>query len=252
MNNNSTNQWNAEAYHHHAHFVSELALPVIDLLDPKAGESVLDLGCGEGTLGLEIGHRGAEVFGIDLSPDMVAQARINGLEAEVMDVTRMSYTEQFDAIFSNAMLHWVHQSETAVGNIVRALKAGGRFVAEFGGAGNIQAIVEAMRKTFGAHPEYGVFKNPWYFPTPETYAQLLIRHGMRVESIELIPRPTPIDDIANWLSLFTNGVTQHLNTEQTDAFRNEVRERLKPTLYTQSDGWVADYVRLRVKAHKPR
>ena len=245
-----TNSWNADKYNKHAHFVSELALPVVELLDPKVGEKILDLGCGEGRLGLEIAKQGAEVYGIDLSPEMVTQARANGLKAEVMSATEMPFDQEFDAVFSNAMLHWVRESELAVTHIAKALKSGGRFVAEFGGQGNVQHIVAAMRTVFGRHPVYGMFDDFWFFPTPEQYTHILEQHGFEVSYIKLIPRPTPIDDISHWLVVFTNGVTEHLNQSQTEQFRAEVREILTSSLYTQRDGWVADYVRLRVKAIK--
>ncbi len=247
-NKAQTNTWHAENYRKHARFVSELAMPAVDLLAPKSGEKILDLGCGEGTLGLEIVRRGSEVFGVDLSEKMVAKARANGLEAEVMSVTNMPFRAEFDAVFSNAMLHWVREPELAVANIVRALKPGGRFVAEFGGAGNVHHIVEAMRTVFTRHPEFGIFDDFWYFPTPEAYTEILERHDLSVTYIELIPRPTPIDDIAHWLAIFTNGVTKHLDEAQTAMFRQEVREELKSTNYTEDEGWVADYVRLRVRA----
>ncbi len=249
-NEKETNSWNADNYQQHASFVSALALPVVDLLNPQEGERILDLGCGEGTLGLEIARYGASVLGVDLSAEMVAKARENGLEAEVMSVTQMPFDEAFDAVFSNAMLHWVREPELAVAHIAKALKSGGRFVAEFGGAGNVHHIVEAMRAVFWSHLEYGVFDDLWYFPTPEQYSKILEAHGLEITSIELIPRPTPIDDIAHWLALFTNGVTEHLSPKQTAQFRVEVRERLKESSYTEAEGWVADYVRLRVKAIK--
>ncbi len=245
-----TNSWNADNYQDHASFVSALALPVVDLLDPQEGERILDLGCGEGTLGLEITRHGASVLGVDLSAEMVAKARKNGLEAEVMSVTQIPFDAEFDAVFSNAMLHWVREPELAVVHIAKALKRGGRFVAEFGGAGNVHHIVEAMRAVFQRHPEYGAFDDFWYFPTPEQYSVILEKYGFDVQYIELIPRPTPIDDIIHWLLLFTNGVTEHLSTEQTAQFRAEVRERLKETNHTEAEGWVADYVRLRIKAIK--
>jgi 2-isopropylmalate synthase len=251
MNNQKeTNNWNPTRYQQHAHFVSDLAMPVVDLLDPRPQEHILDLGCGEGTLGLEIMHRGTKVLGVDLSPQMVAQACINGLEARVMSVIDMPFVEAFDAVFSNAMLHWVKDAELAVANVACALKKGGRFIAEFGGEGNVRYIVEAMREEFVEHPEYGRWQEPWYFPTPREYSAILEAHGLSAESIELIPRPTPIDDIANWLEVFTGGVTAHLSPEQTHTFRTRVRERLKATIYTEEEGWIADYVRLRVKAIK--
>ncbi len=245
-----TNSWNADRYNKHAYFVSELALPVVALLDPKEGEKILDLGCGEGRLGLEIAKRGAEVYGVDLSSEMVNQARANGLEAEVMSATEIPFEQEFDAVFSNATLHWVREPELAVKHIAQALKPGGRLVAEFGGEGNVQRIVTAMRTVFERHPEYGKFDDFWFFPTPEQYTQILENHGFEVSYVELIPRPTPIDDIANWLAVFTNGVTEYLESSQTEQFREEVREILKKTLYAEEEGWMADYVRLRVKAIK--
>jgi SAM-dependent methyltransferase len=245
-----TNSWNANRYKQHASFVSELALPVVALLDPKEGEKILDLGCGEGTLGLEIAKSGANVVAIDLSGAMVAKAQANGLEAQVMSATEMPFVEEFDAVFSNATLHWVKDSRLAIKNIAKALKTSGRFVAEFGGHGNVHRIINAMKEVFNRHPEYGKFDDFWYFPTPEEYSVLLEQYGFEVEYIELIPRPTPIDDIANWLAVFSNGITEHLDVEHTKQFRAEVREILKESIYSEQDGWVADYVRLRVKAIK--
>ncbi|RUM62071.1 MAG: SAM-dependent methyltransferase [Sulfurimonas sp.] len=248
--NNETNQWNADCYREHADFVWRLASPVVELLAPREGEKILDLGCGEGTLGLEIAKSGAEVHGIDLSVNMVRKAKKQGLNARVMDVVEMPYVEAFDAIFSNAVLHWVREPKRAVEHIARALKDGGRFVAEFGGMGNVARIVTAMREVFSHHPEYGTFNDFWYFPSPQEYRSLLEQHGFNVTYVALIPRPTPIDDMAHWLALFSNGVTAQLSHNQVVQFRQEVRERLRATNYTDANGWMADYVRIRVRAVK--
>ncbi|MFA5215730.1 2-isopropylmalate synthase [Sulfuricurvum sp.] len=242
------NSWNAQEYNKHASFVSNLALPVVDLLAPIEGEEILDLGCGEGTLALEIQKSGAKVTGVDLSHEMVKNARNKGIDATVMSATELEFKNRFDAVFSNAVLHWVKESETAVRNIYKALKPNGRFVAEFGGAGNCKIAVDAMKEVFKNHSEFGVFEDPWYFPSIEEYRTLLESCGFRVEYIELIPRPTPVDDIANWLDLFANGVTAHLSREEFSVFKEEVRAIVKPALYDENDGWHVDYVRLRVKA----
>jgi len=244
------NSWNPDEYKKHTSFVSELALPVVDLLDPKAGEKVLDLGCGDGTLALEIEHRGAEVLAVDLSEEMVQKAKENGIEAMVSSVTDLPFKEEFDAVFSNAVLHWVKQSDLAVDNIAKALKRGGRFVAEFGGKGNVHHLVQAMELAFKKHPEFGAFVNPWYFPSSAEYKTKLERNGFTVEYIELIPRPTPMEDIGKWLEIFANGVTIHLGKEQFELFKADCKEYLKEHIYTKDDGWVIDYVRLRVKATK--
>ncbi len=245
-----TNEWSVEKYTRHAGFVNELGMPVVALLDPKKGEKILDLGCGEGTLALEIARTGAKVVGVDLNEEMVATAKAKGLDAFVASATNLPFEEEFDAVFSNAVLHWVKESRRVVQNIARSLKRGGRFVAEFGGAGNISHIMNAMQEVFSRHPEYGLFEEMWYFPSDTEYKALLEKEGFWVEYIELIPRPVPIDDIANWLAVFTNGVTEHLDESQTEVFRHEVRELLKPKLYSKEKGWVADYIRIRVKAVK--
>ena len=250
MNSKETNEWNADRYKKHASFVSELALPVVALLNPKADEKILDLGCGEGTLALEIEKFGAEVTCVDLSEDMVQKSKAKGLNAKVMSATDMPFTEEFNAVFSNATLHWVKEYELAVENIYRVLKKGGRFVAEFGGEGNVNHIVEAMREVFNRHPQYGKFDDFWFFPSTEEYQAILEKEGFNVTYIERIPRPTPIDDIANWLAVFSNGVTKNLTNDEQNIFRDEVREILKSKIYTQKDGWVADYVRIRVEAFK--
>ncbi|UFS61717.1 2-isopropylmalate synthase [Sulfurimonas sp. HSL-3221] len=243
-----TNSWSAAHYARHAGFVSALALPVVELLSPKAGETILDLGCGEGSLAVEIQKRGADVVAVDLNADMVESAKAKGIDAYVMSATRLPFEQRFDAVFSNAVLHWVTEPRTAVRQIRQALKPGGRFVAEFGGHGNAAQVVEAMARVFERHPEFGPFENPWYFPTDAEYRALLESEGFRVTSAELIPRPTPVDDIAHWLALFANGIVAHLDNEQVSRFKQEVRTLLVPTLYTAAEEWRVDYVRLRIKA----
>ncbi|HHD78187.1 MAG TPA: class I SAM-dependent methyltransferase [Epsilonproteobacteria bacterium] len=245
-----TNQWNPKTYNKHTAFVSQLALPVVDLLDPKEGESILDVGCGEGTLAVEIERRGAKVIGIDMSPQMVTEAKDNGIEAYVGSVTDLPYEGAFDAVFSNAMLHWVKDAKGAVQNIAKALKKGGRFVCEFGGEGNAYHLVSAMQMVFDNHPEFGLFDNPWYFPSVGEYTKLLESVGFDVKYMELIPRPTPMDDIMHWLDIFANGVTEHLTPEEFETFKIECRDILRDHLYSHKDGWFVDYVRLRVSAVK--
>ena len=250
MMQRNVNSWNADNYNTHAVFVSDLALPVVDLLAPKEGEEILDMGCGEGKLAVEIQKRGAKVTGVDLSREMVESAKAKGIDASVMSVRELPFQEKFDAVFSNAVLHWVKESKDAVTNIYDSLKPNGRFVAEFGGEGNVKTVVDAMEKVFKHHPEFGKFENPWYFPSDMEYKTLLESCGFRVEYIELIPRPTPVDDIVNWLDLFANGIVSHLSAEEITIFQEEVRLHVSEKLYDNNSGWHLDYVRLRVKALK--
>jgi 2-isopropylmalate synthase len=246
----NTNKWNADNYNKHADFVSNLAFPVVDLLNPKDNERILDLGCGDGTLALEIEKFNTKVVAVDLSESMVEKTKEKGIEAYVMSATELPYEKEFDAVFSNAVLHWVKEPEMAIAKISNALKANGRFIAEFGGYGNIKYLTDAMQEVFDKNKEYGKFNNPWYFPKDTGYKQMLEANGFEVEYIELIPRPTKVDDIANWLDIFANGIVSHLTKEQQSRFKQEAREILKPKIYSEKDGWVADYVRLRLKATK--
>ena len=246
----AANRWDAERYNRQAGFVSRLALPVVELLAAQKGESILDLGCGEGMLAMEIRRSGANVIGVDQNADMVEHAKARGVDAYVMNATHLPFIERFDAVFSNAVLHWVKAAETALGQIRKVLRPGGKFVAEFGGSGNAGRVVAAMEEVFRRHGEFGTFENPWYFPTDAEYRALLESQGFRVEYIELIPRPTPVDDIADWLDLFANGMTSHLSAPQFERFKKEVAALTRPALYDREKGWHVDYVRLRVKAVK--
>ncbi|HHH53238.1 MAG TPA: class I SAM-dependent methyltransferase [Bacteroidetes bacterium] len=246
----NTNQWNADKYKKHADFVSNLAFPVIELLNPQANEKILDLGCGDGTLAVEIEKFNAKVIAVDLSESMVQKTKEKGIDTFVMSATDLTFENEFDAIFSNAVLHWVKEDAIAIKKISKSLKANGRFIAEFGGYGNIKFLTDAIEEVFNKYQEFGNFNNPWNFPKDNDYKQLLENNGFKVEYIELIPRPTKIDDISNWLDIFANGIISHLTNEQQVQFKQEVREILKPKIYSEKDGWVADYVRLRLKAYK--
>ena len=208
------------------------------------------MGCGDGTLAVEMERRGAKVIGVDMSAEMIEVCKSRGIEAYVGSVTALPYEHQFDGVFSNAMLHWVKDARGAVDNIAKSLKVGGYFVCEFGGEGNAYYLVSAMQEVFTNHPEFGDFDNPWYFPSVEIYTSLLESEGFSVEYIEIIPRPTPMDDIANWLDIFANGVTSSLSVEQYAVFKKEVIEILKNKIYSEKDGWMLDYKRLRVRAIK--
>ncbi|SFV68484.1 2-isopropylmalate synthase [hydrothermal vent metagenome] len=245
-----SNEWNAQKYNKHAEFVSNLAMPLIDILQPKAQEKILDLGCGEGTLAEVIQEYKCEVIGVDLSADMVEKAKAKNIEAYVMSATELAYENEFDAVFSNAVLHWVQDANLAIQEVKKVLKKEGRFVAEFGGYENLKYLINAIEVVFEKHPEYGGFNNPWYFPRTDEYKKLLEENGFEVELIEIVNRPTPIDDIYNWLSVFANGIIENIPTDKHENFKNEVRELLKSKIYTQEDGWIVDYVRLKFKAIK--
>ncbi len=245
-----SNQWNANEYNKNAGFVSKLGLPVINLLAPKKDEKILDLGCGDGTLSVEIQKYGSQVIAVDLSPDMVAKSKKKGLKASVMSATQLEFYNEFDAVFSNAVLHWIQDASLVIKNIKQVLKPNGRFIGEFGGYGNIKSLQEAMQIVFEKHPEYGEFPNSWFFPKKEEYTELLEQDGFSVHYMKTFKRPTPIGDIKEWLDIFANGIMKDVPTSKKESFKKEVETILKPKLFTPQDGWVVDYVRLRFVAQK--
>ncbi len=247
----SHQSWDVAQYRESASFVPKLGTPVIELLAPQAAERILDLGCGDGKLTLAIQQYGCEVLGIDSSREMVNEARKLGLEAQVLSGESLNFNQEFDAVFSNAALHWMLNAEQVLQGVYQALKPQGRFVAEFGGQGNIQHLVTVMSAIFQDYPELGKFKNPWYFPSVEAYSEILIKAGFTIEYINLIPRPTLLrDGITQWLKIFANGIIRDLSDKQQEFFLKEAEKRLYRLIFSESQGWVADYVRLRFKAVK--
>jgi EmrB/QacA subfamily drug resistance transporter len=244
--------WSAADYAAHAPFVPALGGPVLALLDPRPGDHILDLGCGDGALTRRIAAAGASVVGIDASPDMVRAARAAGTDTACMDAARLAFAAAFDAVFSNAALHWMPEPEPVLAGVARALRPGGRFVGEMGGHGNVAAIVTALRAVRRARglPPGGP---AWFFPTAAEYAALLAAHGFEVERIDLIPRPTPLPTgIAGWLATFALPFMTHLQEAERPGFVAEVEALLAPALRDRGGCWVADYVRLRFRARLGR
>jgi trans-aconitate methyltransferase len=243
--------WEAENYAKHAHFVPVLGQPVLDLLNPRPGERILDLGCGDGVLTEKIAASGAIVVGIDAAPGMIDAARKRGLDVQLMDGSALTFEQEFDAVFSNAALHWMKSDPDAViAGVARALKPGGRFVAEMGGHGCVAAITVAIIAVMG---RYGIDARPlipWYFPTVDDYRQRLERQGFNVDYIELIPRPTPLPtDMAGWLEVFAASFFRRLADHQRAAARDEVIDLLRVVLCDEQGRWTGDYMRLRFAAH---
>jgi trans-aconitate methyltransferase len=241
--------WNADLYDAKHGFVTAFGSGVLDLLAAKPGERVLDLGCGTGDHVVQLRARGVEAIGVDASPAMVQRAydKHPGLPVEVADARDLPYDREFDAVMSNATLHWVRDAADVACSIAGALRPGGRFVAEFGGAGNVATIAgaaEDLRADHGAGPS----TCPWYFPTIGEYAAVLERSGFEVGQAWLFDRPTRLvgdDGLAEWIRMFG----QHLLEGIRDpaAFLDELAARLRPHLY-HDGAWWADYRRLRIAA----
>jgi trans-aconitate methyltransferase len=240
--------WDAQSYQDRHSYVFKHGEGLVELLNPKPGEAILDLGCGSGQLTAKIAEAGARVSGIDLSPDMIAQASANypGIEFSVGDATTFALAEPVDAVFSNAVLHWVNDAAGAIARVYSALKPGGRFVLEMGGKGNTRTLLAAVRDVAGA------LQNPWFYPSVGEYSVLLEKQGFEVRFATLFDRPTTVpgeNGLDDWLVMFGGKLFAGIGEEKQREIRREVADRLRPVMFREGN-WIVDYRRLRVVAVK--
>jgi trans-aconitate methyltransferase len=248
-------RWDAGLYDSKHAFVSQNAKGLVDLLAAKPSERVLDLGCGTGTLTAEIAASGAQIVGVDRSREMIEEARkkFPELHFEVCDARSLTFSEEFDAVFSNAALHWIPEAARVVEGVSRALKPGGKFVAEFGGKGNVQNVVAALEAALAqlGIPTGGA--NPWYYPSISEYASLLESHGLEVREAVLFERPTKLEDgergLTNWITMFGESFLRRVPDTKRNDFLHTAENAARAVLW-KSDHWELDYRRLRIAAYK--
>lgn len=246
--------WEAAKYDGAMNFVSSYGMNVLEALRPQAGEAIVDFGCGTGDLAVTIAESGAHVVGVDISPEMIERARMKypGLSFEVADGMDWHPTRLYDAVFSNAALHWMRDAEAAVRTMAGSLRAGGRLVAEFGGYGNVSHIVEAMQMTLQENGRMDAFVMPWYFPKVGEYASLLEANGFEVRQAMLYDRPTPLMEgeqgMMGWLRMFGEAMVPKATEEEKNEWFAEACGRLKSTTQYSDGQWFADYRRIRVEA----
>jgi trans-aconitate methyltransferase len=232
-------------------FVWNYGADLVPLLDPQPGERILDLGCGTGQLTARIAESGARVVGLDSSPEMIGQARQNypNLEFKLADAASFSFPREFDAVFSNAALHWVREAENVIRCVASCLRPGGRFVAEFGGRRNVGRFLQAAKRVLEGRGY--LYENRWYFPAVGEYATLLERNEFEVAGAWHFDRWTKLDEgsdaMRDWIQMFGSGVLGSVPKSEWRAVVSEIEDHLRPELFV--DGrWYMDYVRLRVQA----
>jgi SAM-dependent methyltransferase len=246
----TTQIWSSEGYDKNARFVTDLGTPVLELLAPRSGEHILDVGCGDGVLTKRIAGLGCSVVGVDSSADFVVSARKLGLTVVEPSAADMEFGPSFDAVFSNAALHWMKDADAVIRQVARALRRNGRFVAEMGGHGCVRTLVSALTEELDRRGYDGRAANPWYFPTVEDYGGRLAAAGFEVRYIRLIRRPTPLPgDVMGWLTTFCGCFTAVLPLADRADYLECVRDRIKSDLCDATGKWTADYVRLRFAAH---
>lgn len=247
----TSDNWNANLYDQNHSFVSKYGNKLIELLAPKQGEKILDLGCGTGDLAKKLYDVGVDIVGVDKSQNMVTQAlsKYPHINFMVRDTTNLGYNIEFDAVFSNATLHWVKQPKQALNCIYQSLKPGGRFVAEFGGKGNVQMIVdEIIHQMKQSGIEFKMEQFPWYYPSIGEYTCLMEEIGFRVIFAEHFDRPTPLDGengLRNWIEMFSSHMFEGIDEDKKDFIITKVENNLKEILYINGI-WIADYKRIRI------
>jgi SAM-dependent methyltransferase len=244
-------RWDPERYQRNAGFVPELGRDVLDWLAPRQGEHVLDLGCGDGALTAILAASCATI-GVDRSVEQVDAARRRGLDARVVAGEALAFDNQFDAVFSNAALHWMRDPDAVIDGVWRSLKPGGRFVAEMGGEGNVAAVIGALESVLAGHGIETRGAMPWYFPSPAEYRAKLEHRGFTVERLALLPRPTLLPGpLGDWLDTFAESYLTLVPVPNRVAVKDAVEDALRDRLFDPARGWIADYVRLRFAAVKP-
>jgi len=245
-------RWFAQRYSANARFVADLGEPLLKILLPIKGELILDLGCGDGALTKKIYDSGAFVIGADSSVDQALAARTLGIPAVVMDGHHLAFNKVFDAIFTNASLHWMTSPDDVIGGMWDSLKPGGRIVGEMGGAGNIESIILALRQALARRRLEQKICFPWYFPESFEYQSKLEAKGFQVDYLEVIPRPTSLPgDLSDWIDTFCEHFLFIVPQCEWAEFKEEVVESLRAEHYQPNGKWVVDYVRLRFSAMKP-
>lgn len=253
MTTKTKKTWSAQDYAANARFVADLAGPaMLDRLAATPGESILDLGCGDGALTQKIAATGAHVTGVDGDADMVRAAQALGLDAHVMDAEALTFGRQFDAVFTNAALHWMLEPSSVAAGVFKALKPGGRYVGEFGGFANIASIQAGARAVMALNGYALQPALPHYYPTAEDFSALLSDAGFVQIDAQIIPRPTYLPTgLKGWLDTFGDSLLPGVPKAQHPHLIEEICTFLRPILSTPSGFWHADYIRLRFSARTP-
>jgi SAM-dependent methyltransferase len=251
---NPTSRWSPADYARNAAFVPALGAPVLALLDPRPGEAILDLGCGDGVLTEKIVAAGASVIGVDASEEMVAAAKARGIDAYVADGQRLDFEQRFDAVFSNATLHWMLEPEAVAAGVFRALKPGGRFVGEMGGEGNVATLRAGIRAELTERGYEVPAEDPQFYASANQFTRIYEQAGFVDIDAHIIPRETDLPSgVAGWVKTFRAGWMDVVQVPQDarDDIAAAVEHRLATQLQRPDGSWFADYVRLRFTMRRP-
>lgn len=248
-------KWDAKLYDADHGFVSDYGRSLEELV-PEGAASLLDLGCGTGTLTSELARRVPRVVGVDSSVDMIDEAKAHypELDLRVADACVLPFDHEFDVVFSNAVFHWIPDHHTLLDNVARALRPGGALICEFGAHGNIAAIETATAEALGRHGFEHTQR--FHFPTETEFESNLCQSGFTNISVISYDRPTPLSNgwqgLGHWMRQFFALDFEPLTQDERRMIVDEVENALAERLWDEGQNrWVADYRRLRATATTP-
>lgn len=245
-------EWNSSLYDKKHDFVAEYGKGLLEFIPENDKQTILDLGCGTGTLTVQLSGLCNKVVGVDSSQNMVDKAKeqFENIEFRVCDALALPFEKEFDVVFSNAVFHWISNHNALLKNIYKVLKPQGLLVCEFGASGNISTIENAFAN---ACKGLGYSYEPKFnFPTVENFGKLLENNRFVIDRIYDYDRPTILKDgengLVNWLKqFFASELILMPEYIQAMIFK-EVEKLTRSTLWNGEE-WVADYRRLRIIAH---
>lgn len=245
-------EWNAENYTDNFQFVHRYGEDVLTLLSVPENSLVVDLGCGNGALTQKLAEKGYDVIGIDSSKEMLEKAKLlhPDLSFRYDDAVNFKLKNKADAIFSNAVFHWISDHNALVKNLAANMKTGGELVFEFGGRGCAKTVHHALQRAFENNGKKYIMN--CHFRSIGEFAPLLEKYGFQVEYATLYDRPTEqIGDngLENWITMFITSAFDGIDFSLKRRIIEDAVEICKPDLFVNGK-WIIDYVRICMKAKK--
>ena len=267
MNNSKSYAWDAKDYAKNSHNQLQWAKELIPKLKLKENEALLDIGCGDGKITVELAKNlpKGRAVGIDSSAQMIQLAQNNfpkqnypNLDFQLIDARKLAFKNEFDVVFSNAVLHWIVDQKPVLQGVRRSLKPGGRLLFQMGGKGNAQTIISLLSDLLAENPWkqfFRGFKFPYGFFNAEEYRDFLFEAELKPLRVELISKDMKhagVEGLAGWIRTTWLPYTERLPAEKRDLFVEEIMRRYLKNHPADADGTVhLGMVRLEVEATKP-
>lgn len=258
--------WNPEDYAEHSSAQFKWGKELIELLNLKGNESLLDIGCGDGKITELISKKlsSGKVVGVDSSKDMIRFARqkytndkFENLSFELKDACNLGYENEFDIVYSNAALHWIEDQKCVLNGAYKSLKNNGRILFQMGGKGNLSEMIEIITETLKTakwNQYFSGFGFPFFFYSDVEYIAFLKNTNFNIDKVELIPRIMThenVNDLAGWIRTTWHPILNRVPQNQKADLINDIVNDFLKTHPLDSNGRAnIKMVRLQVQAHK--